>query len=49
VTMDALPPVAYLEPTETVAQPPRFPRQLIDKRRHVLDLKHLSTTRPLVV
>jgi hypothetical protein len=32
-----MPPVAYLEPTETVAQAPRFARHLIDNRRHVLD------------
>ena len=32
------PAVAYLEPTETVAQAPRFARHLIDKPRHVLDL-----------
>src|ERR1700723_27334 len=31
-------PFAYLEPTEIVAQPPRFARHLIDKRRHPLDL-----------
>jgi hypothetical protein len=31
-------PYAYLEPTETVAQAPRFARHLIDKRRHPLDL-----------
>jgi hypothetical protein len=41
-TVDALPPLAYLEPTETVAQPPRFARHLIDKRRHCLDLGHLK-------
>jgi hypothetical protein len=31
-------PFAYLEPTETVSQAPRFARHLIDKRRHPLDL-----------
>jgi hypothetical protein len=31
-------PFAYLEPTETVAQAPRFARHLIDKRRHPLGL-----------
>jgi hypothetical protein len=37
-SVDALPPAEYLEPTETVAQAPRFVRHLIDKRRHVIDL-----------
>ena len=31
-------PFLYLEPTETVAQAPRFARHLIDKRRHPLEL-----------
>ena len=36
-------PYAYLEPTETVAQAPRFARHLIDKRRHPLDLTTRKT------
>jgi hypothetical protein len=35
--VNALPPGAYVEATETVAQAPRFLRHLIDKWRHVLD------------
>src|SRR5450432_1330552 len=33
----------YLEPTETVAQAPRFARHLVDKRRHALDLTARET------
>jgi hypothetical protein len=36
-TLDAFPPFAYLEPTESVAQAPRFERHLIDRRRHMFD------------
>jgi hypothetical protein len=41
--VDAFPPFMYLEPTETVAQAPRFARHLIDKRRHSLDLTARKT------
>jgi hypothetical protein len=41
--VDAFPLVAYLEPTETVAQAQRFQRHLIDKWRHLLDLTARKT------
>ena len=41
--VDAFPTIAYLEPTESVAQAPRFPRHLIDKWRHLLDLSAWKT------
>jgi hypothetical protein len=41
--VDAFPPFAYVEPTETVAQAPRFARHLIDKRRHLPDLTARKT------
>jgi hypothetical protein len=42
--VDVFPSVAYLEPTETVAQAPRFARHLIDKWRHALELTKEDTT-----
>jgi hypothetical protein len=42
--VDVIPSVGYLEPTEIVAQAPRFARQLIDKWRHELELTKEDTT-----